>query len=167
MAGTSCKDYSNKNNFKKSIHDKGQSGDTFFGMLEWVVRAMPAIIILENVCGAPWGVMEKELQQVGYTTASSGSYHDPSKPTGKRGTTHFFDTKFYYIPHTRTRGYLIAIRSDIAGLPKDLPRVSTTNFSFTPSLRNRTRTNLAYASTFTRPLDTLRTSELTNAHKNT
>jgi site-specific DNA-cytosine methylase len=100
-------------------------------MLEWVIRAMPAIIILENVCGAPWGVMEKELQQVGYTTASSGSYHDPSKPAGKRGTTHFFDTKFFYIPHTRTRGYLIAIRSDIAELPKDLPRVSTTNFVFT------------------------------------
>ena len=31
-----------------------------------------------------------------------------------------FDTKQYYIPHTRNRGYLLAIRDDIAGVPDDL-----------------------------------------------
>lgn len=48
IAGTSCVDYSNLNNKKKEIDDGGESGSTFFGMLEWIRKAQPPIVILEN-----------------------------------------------------------------------------------------------------------------------
>jgi len=38
VAGTSCVDYSNLNNDKKSIDDKGESGQTFRGMMAWVKK---------------------------------------------------------------------------------------------------------------------------------
>lgn len=95
VAGTSCVDYSNLNNDKKSIDDKGESGQTFRGMMSWVKKHMPPIVLLENVCNAPWDVVAKRFEDVGYAS-------------------HFtrFDTKKYYIPHTRTRVYLLAILTD-------------------------------------------------------
>ena len=43
------------------------------------MRAKPAIVILENVCNAPWADMEKYLTESGYTTASSGRGVDGRK----------------------------------------------------------------------------------------
>ena len=40
-AGTSCVDYSTLNNEKKTLHDGGESSQTFFGMFEWVKKATP------------------------------------------------------------------------------------------------------------------------------
>ena len=39
--GTSCVDYSTLNNEKKTLHDGGESAQTFFGMFEWVKKATP------------------------------------------------------------------------------------------------------------------------------
>ena len=39
--GTSCVDYSTLNNEKKTLHDGGESSQTFFGMFEWVKKATP------------------------------------------------------------------------------------------------------------------------------
>ncbi|PLW39290.1 hypothetical protein PCASD_05314 [Puccinia coronata f. sp. avenae] len=91
VAGTSCVDYSGLNNQKKTIDAGGESGRTFHGMLKWVENSRPPIIILENVCNAPWPKVKAKFESIGYDAEFSR-----------------FDTKHYYIPHTRTRVYLIA-----------------------------------------------------------
>lgn len=99
VAGTSCVDYSNLNNEKQGIEAEGESGRTFRGMMSWVKNHRPPIVILENVCSAPWDKVIEYFEKCGYSARQAR-----------------FDTKNYYIPHTRTRGYLVAIdkkRSDI------------------------------------------------------
>ncbi|KAJ7654469.1 hypothetical protein DFH06DRAFT_1298898 [Mycena polygramma] len=100
VAGTSCVDYSNLNNEKQGLDAKGESGQTFRGMLSWVKQHRPPLVILENVCGAPWKRVAEEFNKIGYSADS------------KR-----FDTKLYYIPHTRTRVYLIAVDSRSSKIP--------------------------------------------------
>lgn len=99
IAGTSCVDYSTLNNEKQDIDSNGESGRTFRGMMSWVDKHRPPIVVLENVCGAPWDRVVRYFEKIGY----SASFQR-------------IDTKFYYIPHTRTRVYLLAVnkaRSDI------------------------------------------------------
>ncbi|KAN0062000.1 hypothetical protein ACQY0O_005995 [Thecaphora frezii] len=104
VAGTSCVDYSHLNNKKKGLNDGGESGRTFHGMLEWVKRHKPALVVLENVKNAPWlGVAETIVAQAGYDVSFSNT----------------FDTKNYYIPHTRQRGYLLATRNTKDCLPEN------------------------------------------------
>ncbi|KAH9447633.1 hypothetical protein Pst134EB_021643 [Puccinia striiformis f. sp. tritici] len=91
VAGTSCVDYLGLNNQKKTIDAGGESGWTFHGMLKWVENSQPSIIILENVCNTPWPKVRETFESIGYDAEFSR-----------------FDTKHYYIPHTRTRVYLIA-----------------------------------------------------------
>ncbi len=95
IAGTSCVDYSALNKQgNKSIDGIGESGQTFRGMFNWVQKAKPALVILENVCNAPWAQVAEKFRRVGY------------KADYIR-----VDTKKYYIPHTRTRVYLLAVLS--------------------------------------------------------
>ena len=54
IAGTSCVDYSTLNNEKQDIDANGESGRTFRGMMSWVEKHRPPLVILENVCSAPW-----------------------------------------------------------------------------------------------------------------
>lgn len=112
VAGTSCVDYSNLNNEKQDIEANGESGRTFRGMLSWVTKHRPPIVILENVCSAPWDKVAGAFEDEGYSAAFSR-----------------VDTKQYYIPHTRTRVYLIAVDKQKSKLPnqwlqkvKDLKR---------------------------------------------
>ncbi|KAK6360599.1 hypothetical protein TWF730_006737 [Orbilia blumenaviensis] len=95
VAGTSCVDYSNLNNHGKGLEDGGESGRTFYGMLEWVKKHKPKVVILENVCQAPWANVVRKFEEVGYVAGHSR-----------------FDTKNFYIPHTRQRGYLVAFLDD-------------------------------------------------------
>ncbi|KAJ1020386.1 hypothetical protein NDA13_005705 [Ustilago tritici] len=104
IAGTSCVDYSHLNNSKKGLNDGGESGRTFRGMLQWVMRHKPILVILENVKNAPWvGVAETIVAEAGYDVGFSNT----------------FDTKNYYIPHTRQRGYLLACRNNNNSLPQN------------------------------------------------
>ena len=80
------------NNKQKKIDEKGESGQTFWGMLAWVKRTRPSIVVQENVCSAPWEEM------VGYYAKE-----------GYAATFLRVDTKNHYIPHTRTRIYLLAL----------------------------------------------------------
>ncbi|KIJ55585.1 hypothetical protein M422DRAFT_240196 [Sphaerobolus stellatus SS14] len=101
IAGTSCVDYSNLNNEKKDIDAGGESGQTFRGMLSWVSNHRPPLVILENVCGAPWDKVQSKFAEISYSADFMR-----------------LDTKQFYIPHTRTRVYLLAVdkkRSDIPG----------------------------------------------------
>lgn len=100
VAGTSCVDYSNLNNEKQDISANGESGRTFRGMLGWVKNNRPPIVILENVCSAPWDKVVAEFERIGYSARNAR-----------------FDTKQYYIPHTRTRGYLIAVNEKKSRIP--------------------------------------------------
>ncbi|KAF8323124.1 hypothetical protein DL93DRAFT_2162312 [Clavulina sp. PMI_390] len=101
VAGTSCVDYSTLNNEKQDIDANGESGRTFRGMLSWVTKHRPKIVILENVCGAPWNRVVTKFEGVNYSAAHQR-----------------FDTRLYYIPHTRTRGYLVAIDRVGSDIPK-------------------------------------------------
>jgi site-specific DNA-cytosine methylase len=48
IAGTSCVDYSNLNNEKKTIEGDGESGQTFRGMMDWIKKSQCPLVILEN-----------------------------------------------------------------------------------------------------------------------
>ncbi|KAL7269920.1 hypothetical protein RUND412_007381 [Rhizina undulata] len=101
IAGTSCVDASNLNNQKKEFGTKGESTDTFVGMFEWVTRHRPMIIIQENVSGAAWSAQREMYLRNGYSCEFK----------------HNFDTKHYYIPHTRQRGYLFALNMKNSNIP--------------------------------------------------
>ncbi|KAH9930325.1 uncharacterized protein B0H18DRAFT_1093698 [Fomitopsis serialis] len=100
VAGTSCVDYSNLNNEKQGIDDNGESGRTFRGMMSWVKNHQPPLVILENVCSAPWDRVAEYFEKIGY----SADYLR-------------VDTKNFYIPHTRTRVYLLAVNQRHSSIP--------------------------------------------------
>lgn len=102
IAGTSCVDYSNLNNVQQDIDANGESGRTFRGMLQWVKKHQPPIVILENVCNAPWDRVVEYFGQIDYDAQYTR-----------------LDTKEFYIPHTRTRVYLFATPSSPE--PENLP----------------------------------------------
>lgn len=98
IAGTSCVDYSSKNNFKKGIDGGGESGDTFKAVLDYSNAYRPAVVLLENVMNADWEKMVQRYSKIGYDCAGV-----------------LVDTKDYYIPHTRQRGYMICLDSGRSG----------------------------------------------------
>ncbi|TFK64107.1 hypothetical protein BDN72DRAFT_963450 [Pluteus cervinus] len=102
VAGTSCVDYSNLNNQKQDIDASGESGRTFRGMMSWVQQHRPPLVILENVCSAPWPKVQSYFEQIGYSATFSR-----------------VDTKQYYIPHTRTRVYLLAVNKKNSSIPDE------------------------------------------------
>jgi site-specific DNA-cytosine methylase len=102
IAGTSCVDYSNLNNQKQDIESKGESGETFRGMLKYVKKHHVSLVILENVCGAPWDKVVSFFDEIDYNANFVR-----------------LDTKKFYLPHTRTRVYLLATPRDSV-LPDDL-----------------------------------------------
>ncbi|KAJ7180752.1 hypothetical protein C8R46DRAFT_985768 [Mycena filopes] len=108
VAGTSCVDYSNLNNVKQGLDAKGESGQTFRGMLSWVKQHRPPLVILENVCSAPWTRVAQEFEKIGYSAQFSR-----------------FDTKFFYIAHTRTRVYLIAVDAKSSKIPEQWLKLVT------------------------------------------
>ncbi|KAH9906719.1 hypothetical protein F4778DRAFT_593225 [Xylariomycetidae sp. FL2044] len=84
-----------------------ESEQTFFGMLAYVKIHQPKMVILENVMNAPWDdVKNLWFPCVGY----SAEYIS-------------LDTKNYYIPHTRTRGYLLALRCGSFGGQENTARI--------------------------------------------
>ncbi|KAI8799644.1 hypothetical protein BJ742DRAFT_128160 [Cladochytrium replicatum] len=100
IAGTSCVDFSNLNNQKQTLSAKGESGTTFRGLLDYVKKNKPPIIINENVVSAPWEEMKKEYAKIGYVANFNR-----------------IDTKQFYIPHTRQRGYLVAVPKSFKDVP--------------------------------------------------
>ena len=98
VAGTSCVDFSKLNPRKKGIRDGGESGKTFEGMLAWVAVALPRMVVLENVCGAPWDIICSSFELLGY-----------------KMETVQVDSKHYLVPQTRVRGYAIGFRTPTFG----------------------------------------------------
>ncbi|GAB1316218.1 hypothetical protein MFIFM68171_06428 [Madurella fahalii] len=81
------------------LKDTGESSRTFFAALELIIRVRPKIIMLENVSGAPWDMYTKRIfPKIGYVARYVR-----------------LDTKDYYLPQTRVRGYLVAIDAELFG----------------------------------------------------
>ncbi|OQE39104.1 hypothetical protein PENCOP_c007G07200 [Penicillium coprophilum] len=105
VAGTACVDFSPLNNRKKTLHQGGESGATFDGLLRYAERYRPRMIVQENVRNAPWDQMKGKWEELGYLSVCVN-----------------VDTKHYYIPQTRERGYMVVIdkhRLETAGLLRD------------------------------------------------
>jgi site-specific DNA-cytosine methylase len=94
VAGSACVDYSPLNRVMKNFADKGESFSTMAGVLSYCTKHLPCMVLLENVKGAPWMKGQKNItkiwRRVGYDVAVV-----------------WVDTKDYYIPQTRQRGYLL------------------------------------------------------------
>lgn len=90
MAGFSCVDFSNLNNKKKKrLEETGESGNTFLGVANYMKAYRPPLVVLENVRGAPWDEIRKYIEGLDYFCIHS-----------------IVDTKAYYLPQTRERGYM-------------------------------------------------------------
>lgn len=92
IAGFSCVDFSNLNNKRKTLDEKGESGGTFWGIIRYAMTYRPRLVVLENVKSAPWDAIQEHWSEINYLTIHKD-----------------VDTKAYYIPQTRGRGYLFCI----------------------------------------------------------
>ncbi|RMZ83177.1 hypothetical protein DV738_g1364, partial [Chaetothyriales sp. CBS 135597] len=90
VAGTSCVDYSALNRQTKGFKEKGESWVTMWGAGEYARAFKPKIILLENVANAPWDKIKAYWSEIGYEC-------QPCK----------LDSKDFYTPHTRERGYMV------------------------------------------------------------
>lgn len=95
VAGSSCIDYSSLNVKKKDFGEKGQSFSTLMGIANYCFRKKPVLVILENVDDAPWSQMIDTYDDIGYTAVCFK-----------------VDTKDFYLPQTRTRGYIVAFHTE-------------------------------------------------------
>ncbi|KAI2625705.1 hypothetical protein GGR54DRAFT_637484 [Hypoxylon sp. NC1633] len=77
----------------ENLDELGTSGKTFFSMLKYAKTYRPKVVILENVMGAPW----KKTVDLWFPFAGYAAEFVK------------LDTKRHYIPHTRIRGYLVAL----------------------------------------------------------
>ncbi|UJO22037.1 uncharacterized protein CLAFUR5_09289 [Fulvia fulva] len=92
IAGTPCVDFSALNSFKKGIDDGGESGEVWNAVRAYAIAERPAIILFENVSGAPWDRMIEDYKKIGYDCAAVR-----------------VDTKDFYVPQTRQRGYMVCL----------------------------------------------------------
>lgn len=114
VAGFSCVDFSNLNNSKKTLDEGGESGDTFKAIHRYIVQYRPALCILENIKGAPWEIITHIFQndQEWLSTNAPETSHLLQQAEGSPGyaAKHVsVDSKNYYIPQTRVRGYVLLV----------------------------------------------------------
>ncbi|OTA95045.1 hypothetical protein M434DRAFT_231147 [Hypoxylon sp. CO27-5] len=103
------------------IETLGESGQTFYSMLSYVRDKRPRIVILENVSNAPWTEATNVwFPFIGYSASSIK-----------------LDTKDFYIPHTRTRGYLIALDINVFEADAAEAIIGEWNKSLNNNLRRR------------------------------
>ncbi|RMZ69593.1 hypothetical protein GMOD_00006426 [Pyrenophora seminiperda CCB06] len=95
VAGFVCKDLSRLNNQGKSLEDGGETGDTWLAVYTYAKRFRPSIVLLENVKAtkATWEDVVRRWDNIGYEAEWT-----------------ICDTKNYYLPQTRERMYMVAIK---------------------------------------------------------
>jgi len=82
-----------------AITECGTSYKTFLATLRLLATHRPKVLLMENVVGAPWSAMTNFwLRKIGFTAQHV-----------------IVDTKNFYIPQTRTRGYLVAVDHEAYG----------------------------------------------------
>ncbi|KAK7561133.1 hypothetical protein IWX49DRAFT_131380 [Phyllosticta citricarpa] len=94
VAGASCVDYSRLNSQQGKV-TKGESKDTLDAVLEYVGKWKPTIVLFENIVSAPWQTWMEQASDHGYQAELVK-----------------VDTKDFYLPQTRTRGYMLWVRQD-------------------------------------------------------
>ncbi|KAK3305388.1 uncharacterized protein B0T15DRAFT_195642 [Chaetomium strumarium] len=78
----------------------GESARTFFAAVKLINDLRPRFVVLENVCGAPWDMYTKHIfPKIGYVAKAER-----------------VDSKDFYVPQTRQRGYLVAIDAQYFGI---------------------------------------------------
>lgn len=92
IAGFSCVDFSGLNNHRKTLDEEGESGGTFWGIVRYARAYRPRLVILENVKTAPWKKIAQHWNDIGYFAIHAD-----------------VDTKAYYLPQTRERGYMFCV----------------------------------------------------------
>lgn len=98
LAGFACVDYSSLNRNPKKFNEVGQSGDTLRAILTYCALHRPKLVILENILRAPWKEVEDLIHcETTYSAAKCS-----------------VDTKDYYLPQTRNRGYLVMVEHEAA-----------------------------------------------------
>ena len=98
IAGFSCVDFSGLNNNRKTLDEKGESGGTFWGIIRYAITHKPRMVILENIKNAPWDEVKAKWNEIGYIAAHIA-----------------VDTKAFYLPQTRERGYMFCVRRELLG----------------------------------------------------
>jgi site-specific DNA-cytosine methylase len=93
IAGSSCIDYSALNCAPKEFGADGESYATLTATVEYAKKHKANIVILENVSGAKWSGMQSLWHGAGYATKVAK-----------------LDSKDFYLPQTRQRGYMIGLR---------------------------------------------------------
>ena len=78
----------------------GESSRTFRAVAKYARDFRPSIIILENIKNAPWGMIKEVFEGLDYSAKHA-----------------LVDTKSYYLPQTRQRGYMICINHGQDGVP--------------------------------------------------
>jgi len=100
VAGSSCVDYSGLNQNQKVFGEDGESYDTLLATVLFAENHTPQMVILENVLTFPWAKVEALWHARGYATKVI-----------------LLDSKNYYLPQTRQRGYMIGVRREVNGHP--------------------------------------------------
>lgn len=178
VAGFVCKSVSTENLYRGSygqcIADAcGPTGETFEGVLRYVSRFHPKLVICENVSG----LLKRAL-------ACDAQIHQVRKAFEKMGYAFAYklvDARNFLVPQRRTRVWMWAFRSDVAAAPaagevltvlKDLERpqpVALNKFLRTAcnvlscgTINDRQEHVLAHVVQANRPLQRLTAEELTD-----
>jgi site-specific DNA-cytosine methylase len=106
------------NNGRIDLEARGESGDTFFAMRAYAQEYRPKIIILENVLNAPWCDANVKRPKRGI------DFH--MKEVGYSVRYVKMDTKDFYLPHTRVRGYMICVDNDLFKEPAEIEQMLST-----------------------------------------
>lgn len=131
VAGFCCVDFSRLNSFRKTLEERGESGDTLYAIVDFIKTQRPKLILLENVKGAPWSDeelhkkhrkkftkqnsaltlenLENKIQE-GLADRSIDRGIDKLMLEVRYLALHVtLDAKRYMIPQTRERGYMLCV----------------------------------------------------------
>ena len=110
IAGFSCVDFSHLNPKPKTMDQLGESGDTFNAIRTIVKRTNPKILILENVKMAPWETIAECFQPQPKAKDKDGNNANFWDGHPGFATSYgYFDSKDYWIPQMRNRGYMVCL----------------------------------------------------------
>ena len=102
VAGFSCKDLSMMNSYRKTLQEMGQSGSTLRGVLDYVERYRPKLILLENV----WAIAKSN--EVGFRQVDL--VLEGLKARGYAAGYRLMNSCDYFLPQIRHRIWMWAIR---------------------------------------------------------
>ena len=108
LAGFACVDYSSLNRAPKKFNEVGQSSDTLRAILTYCVLHRPKLVLLENIKNAPWDDVTALIEnETSYSAAMT-----------------IVNTKNYYLPQTRQRGYLVMVEQGAAKGRENAERIA-------------------------------------------